>query len=197
MSTILHYISRGLPFAFFVSFLYILFSVFPQKRIQADSSKKRRLLKALFVFYLAWVLGVTVIPEVTVYTLRAAPYIRIKIHSTSQSSPNFIPFQSIMTILSKGVAVNADEIPGTIFSNLLGNILLFVPFPVLLRKALSARPSTKRIILLGLGFSICIEILQFFLGRTMDVDDIILNAIGVVLGVCIGKLPNAKASVTK
>lgn len=64
---------------------------------------------------------------------------------------------------------------------LLGNVIMFFPigfFYVLLWR----RNSWKHILLIGLLTTICIEVVQLFVGRTFDIDDILLNTIGVLLG---------------
>jgi len=41
----------------------------------------------------------------------------------------------------------------------------------------------KKVILAGMGFSLCVEILQLpFYDRVSDVDDLILNSLGFLLG---------------
>lgn len=64
---------------------------------------------------------------------------------------------------------------------LFGNIGTFLPlgfFPVLLYRGFGA----KKALLFGLAFSLGAECCQFFLGRHCDVDDVILNVLGVMLG---------------
>lgn len=64
---------------------------------------------------------------------------------------------------------------------LAGNILLFVPFGLL--SALLWRGFTWwKALLLGLDITLFIELCQLFVGRTFDVDDIMLNAFGVLCG---------------
>lgn len=81
--------------------------------------------------------------------------------------------------------------------NILGNVLLFMPYGV----AIAYYTKTKKIrysFLLGLVLSLSIETIQFLIGRVFDVDDIILNLIGCILGFSlyvtsvdiIQKLPN-------
>ena len=63
----------------------------------------------------------------------------------------------------------------------LGNIGTFLPlgfFPALLFRGFGAKKS----FFFGLGFSVGVECCQFFLGRHCDVDDVILNVAGVMLG---------------
>ena len=62
------------------------------------------------------------------------------------------------------------------------NILLFIPFGYLL-PSLFPRLRWWQVILLGLAFSLCIELLQLFtrLGYA-DVDDLINNTLGAAIG---------------
>lgn len=64
---------------------------------------------------------------------------------------------------------------------LFGNLGTFLPlgfFPGLLFRGVNAR----KIFCIGFGFSFGAECCQFFLGRHCDVDDVILNVLGVFLG---------------
>ena len=64
---------------------------------------------------------------------------------------------------------------------LFGNIGVFLPLgflPALLFRSFGG----KKAFLCGLAFSLTGECLQFFLGRHCDVDDVILNVAGVMLG---------------
>lgn len=63
----------------------------------------------------------------------------------------------------------------------LGNILVFVPLGLLLPLLFSGYPAGK-VTGMGLGISLGCECLQFFLGRHCDVDDILLNTLGMSLG---------------
>lgn len=62
----------------------------------------------------------------------------------------------------------------------LGNILLFLPFGFLY--PLFRRGSgVLRTLLAGVGVSLCIEVIQPLLGRSFDINDLILNGLGVLL----------------
>lgn len=64
---------------------------------------------------------------------------------------------------------------------LLGNVIMFFPigffFVLLWRKN-----AWNHILLIGLLTAICIETIQLFVGRTFDIDDILLNTVGDLLG---------------
>ena len=65
--------------------------------------------------------------------------------------------------------------------NIAGNIVMFLPFGFF-AALLWRKFDWKRALALGLGITCCIECWQIFLGRYFDIDDIILNALGVFCG---------------
>ena len=62
------------------------------------------------------------------------------------------------------------------------NILLFVPLGILLSAIWEEYASLKKVFLIGLGFSLMIEILQIFTFRLTDIDDLLTNTVGAILG---------------
>ena len=65
--------------------------------------------------------------------------------------------------------------------NIIGNILLFMPFGLFVTAYLDVRYVTPTVILTLIS-SISIEVVQKLIGRVFDVDDIILNVIGGFVG---------------
>lgn len=69
-----------------------------------------------------------------------------------------------------------------VFSNLCGNILIFVPYGFFISMASRSRGFFKTLIS-SMGLSLCVEIVQLFTRvGSFDVDDILLNTVGGVLG---------------
>ncbi len=69
-----------------------------------------------------------------------------------------------------------------VFSNLFGNILIFMPFGFFISMA-STSSSFFKALFNSLGLSLCVEVLQLVTRvGSFDVDDILLNTIGGVLG---------------
>ncbi|MEC2805356.1 VanZ family protein, partial [Bacillus thuringiensis] len=69
------------------------------------------------------------------------------------------------------------------FKNIIGNIVLFIPFSFMLYIKFVNKLTIN--ILICMGVSCSIELLQIlvpFIGRSFDVDDIILNTIGSIIG---------------
>jgi len=65
--------------------------------------------------------------------------------------------------------------------NILGNILLFLPYGYFASEYLKSK-KVLPICLLTMIVSITIECVQLYIGRTFDIDDVILNTLGGILG---------------
>ena len=89
---------------------------------------------------------------------------------------NLIPFRSVQTQIKYITQWWA-------LKNLLGNIIPFIPFGFLLPITYKKFSSAIKVLFVGLASILLIETFQFFtkLG-SFDVDDIILNMIGIVCG---------------
>ena len=85
---------------------------------------------------------------------------------------NFVPFHEIFRY----------EFGSSYFiHNILGNILLFVPFGYFVSRIMKTRKPWATIII-SIITAVTIECTQLMIGRTFDVDDIILNVAGCLLG---------------
>ena len=87
-------------------------------------------------------------------------------------SNNFIPFKEILRY---------KYTSNLFYKNVLGNMLLFVPFGYFVNNILK----NKKIfinILVTLITSLSTEIIQMNIGRSFDIDDIILNVCGGIIG---------------
>lgn len=93
-------------------------------------------------------------------------------YDVSWATNNFIPFKEILryNITSR-----------LFFKNVLGNMILFLPFGFFTSYYLKV-DKIKLPLVLTLVASISIEVVQMCIGRVFDVDDIILNVIGGILG---------------
>ncbi len=65
--------------------------------------------------------------------------------------------------------------------NILGNIVLFIPYGFIASYILNNKKISITFIL-SLIVSLTIEIVQYYIGRVFDIDDIILNVIGGITG---------------
>lgn len=96
----------------------------------------------------------------------------VTFQDVSWSGSNFVPFREILRY---------DVGSKLFFRNIFGNVLLFMPYGFFTGYYLKIRKPWISIILVMVA-SISIEVTQLIIGRVFDVDDIMLNLIGGVLG---------------
>lgn len=85
---------------------------------------------------------------------------------------NFIPFHEMFRY----------EIGSAKFmKNILGNIMLFIPYGFLSSYLLKNKKFTI-ISILTIITSVTIETVQYYIGRVFDIDDVLLNLVGGILG---------------
>ena len=78
-----------------------------------------------------------------------------------------------------------------VICNLAGNVAGFIPFGMILPVIWRKTDSFFRIMLLGFEFSLCVEIIQLvWKVGSFDVDDLILNTLGSVIGYLLFSLCN-------
>ncbi len=107
---------------------------------------------------------------------------------------NLIPFRTIMDYIKQEMnnLINTK----TVCRELFGNIFLYLPIPIFL--TFLTNKSTKRIILISLIIIVIAEGLQGLLKvGVFDVDDMILNSIGIILGILLGKAIKSIFNITK
>lgn len=88
------------------------------------------------------------------------------------SGINLVPFREItrFSFMSKGFIYNT-----------LGNIALFMPFGYFVSDYLKAQ-KVHHIFITAFIISLTAELIQYKIGRAFDVDDILLNVLGAILG---------------
>ena len=134
--------------------------------------KKKLLMNIIWWIYFALLFGIVIIKF-----RGSLSELFVKIESTPfGTNYNLIPFNSIGEQLS-----HFSE--GWARFNLMGNVIPFIPFGVLLPMISEKANSFIRVLFIGMGFVLFVEAFQFFtrLG-SFDVDDVILNMFGILTG---------------
>ncbi len=159
---------------FIVDIIYI--RIFNTKR-KKDTVFKDEFMKLLIV---SWVIGVFAI---TLFPI-------VGFENGDNPTINIIPFYSYIFCFEYG----AYLLP---LRNVIVNILMFVPLGFILPYRNKKRITKKLVIkylCIGAAFSIMIELTQllfFYLNlnsRSVDIDDVILNTLGVVCGILFYKV---------
>ena len=92
---------------------------------------------------------------------------------------NLIPFHEIRRFLIYRRQLGTAAVA----LNLVGNVMAFVPFGLFLPILVKRVQSLGKTLLLGFDFSLLVEIVQLFSKvGSFDVDDVILNTLGVCIG---------------
>lgn len=87
---------------------------------------------------------------------------------------NLVPFAWVFEPYAMGTARMVEQ--------LLLNIAMFVPIGLLLPVASEKLRCFPRTALACLGITLAVETLQYFTGRSADIDDVLLNALGGMAG---------------
>lgn len=170
------YIFNMLPYCISGLIIFLLGSI---KRYKSNKVNfKREILLALFVAYSFGLASQTILPHINIgiSTATRKPFIDIYLHN-SNSSINIIPFKTIVEQLKDG-----NDMMSLSSLNLLGNIFLFSPVGFFIPLLAQRKINLKKIIAIGFSLSIFIEFVQLFIGRSSDIDDVLLNTFGVVIG---------------
>jgi glycopeptide antibiotics resistance protein len=132
--------------------------------------------RVVLVLYVGWVIGATLFPIPLHWgVISDGP-------ATQSAPPNLVPFRTIrQTLALQGVWTRVRLLGG--------NVCVFVPFGLLMPLIFPRLASLRRMALAGLLFSLAIELSQLAVSlavgswyRMTDVDDVMLNVVGVLLG---------------
>lgn len=157
--------------------------------VRRSKFKKDKSLKAnykyefsriLFIVYIVGLLGVLLLPVIRMgYSNNNGFYCHIV---TYEWDYNLIPFKTISEQLG---FLNSDmDKAKNGLLNLFVNSCLFIPFPAILKFAFQ-KLKTVYCFLIPFASIILCEFLQYIPGRRSDIDDIILNTAGLIVGMVI------------
>lgn len=146
-----------------------------RKRIPGvNISFMREFLYFIFFLYLIALATITIVP------------LSFAIHKTpSPDDINLIPFKTTWNAIRH--AAHQRFRPSGLFENTPGNIVMFLPLGFLLPLVAKKINSSTAIFLVALLCSASIELIQYIersygAYRSVDIDDVILNTLGALLG---------------
>ena len=126
------------------------------------------------VLSMLFTLGVAGIFAITGVTPMSGFHAEVRIEEV-----NIIPFYGIVDMLGSAIEDGHFEYAAI---NIIGNMILFMPFGFGLPLLWKEFYSLKRTVFAGFLVSLLIECSQFLLSRGTDVDDLLLNTLGTVFG---------------
>ncbi|GGO00492.1 VanZ family protein [Saccharibacillus kuerlensis] len=142
--------------------------------------------KFVFVLYICLLISVVFFP-----ILVDQQAILARKESIGEDIPfNLVPFKSIYDTFSFGLNHGYYK---SLSAALIGNFLLLLPFGLYISAIWGKLRKVKKSIVVGMIISLTIESIQLLediftaAGRSVDIDDIILNTLGFVVGCYVGK----------
>lgn len=137
----------------------------------------------MFIFYILCVVKLAFFP--IYFNLDGSLSEHASVRAENKIYLQLIPLKSIKSILNNPFW----------FVQIVGNTVFLLPLPIFVG-VLNYKRNIKslNLILIGISFSLIIELIQYILNavtkfpnRVTDIDDLILNSIGVIIGVYIFK----------
>ena len=161
-----------------LSFPFYIFS----RRLYLRNKKKdmfRELAMLVFFLYCVSIFSQTIIPNFYISNGQI-----VLDTSTAYVRSNFTPLQTILLYY--------DQLNGPLaniaFYNLAGNIVLFIPFGFFIPWLWKKLRGWRKMHIVAFSIPLFIEGTQYFIGRSIDVDDVLLNAIAIVIGFVLFKI---------
>lgn len=163
------------------------------RKNRTRKSRKNRILHVIFVLYMIVLMFVLIFKFPT--GMVSETFRRMACGETVIRAPmQLTPFKTIIDYASQ-----VHSLTDWFIKNLACNIIMFVPLGFLLpmmekNKSASKRGKNRKKVVMktvmsGIGLSVLIEIFQYItcLGQC-DIDDVILNALGTIIGVYVWQL---------
>lgn len=176
-NSVINQFIQVIPITLLVGLLYIIFRFLILKKSNGDINYKKESLYLIFVCYIVGLFNLVLVPRNfwdiiwynIFYNFNENPFAGI-----FDFSYNFIPtiYKIIIgeyTLDSWGKAM------------IVGNFLMFIPMGIMLPLVFK-NINKKNIFVIAILITLSIEILQPIVGRSFDIDDIIMNFIGSIIG---------------
>lgn len=185
MNRILEYILNMLPYILIfipivISIRFLIYKISNRTK----TNWYHEIALVIFVLFIIGLASQTIIPKTGIDI-----NVGLKTNKKIFSGVNIIPFK-MFSDMYKEVILNGNI--NYFIINFLGNIAMFIPLGFGIQLLWNIKG--KKVVLIGFSVSLVIELLQLLLPRGTDIDDIILNTLGTLIGVLIYKLVNKKYS---
>lgn len=175
------YFLQALPIALVVGIVYAVVRTMRLKRRGKQLDWKAELLRWLFVCYLTGLCSLVILPA----NFWLHVYDGIFYGWWEQLGPIFQLGEVNLTPAIVRYFGGAYALGSWVKRMLIGNIVMLIPFGLFLC-LLSNKFRGKRAVASAVIIPFAIELLQHIFGRSFDVDDIICNFLGMMLGFLLG-----------
>ncbi len=182
-NSVINQFIQVIPITFLVGLLYIIFRFLKLKKSNSDINYKKEILYLIFICYIVGLFNLVLVPRNfwntiwynIFYNFNENPF-----EGIFDFSYNFIP--TIYKVIIGNYALGS-----WVKTMIVGNLLMFIPMGVLLSLCLKSI-SRKDIFKYAILIPLTIEVLQLVAGRSFDIDDLVMNFLGIVIGYFIVEL---------
>lgn len=182
-NSVINQFIQVIPITLLVGILYIIFRFLKLKKNNSDINYKKEILYLIFVCYIVGLFNLVLVPinfwdiiwYNIFYNFNENPFAGI-----FDFSYNFIP-----TIYK--IIIGEYTLDSWVKAMIVGNFLMFIPMGILLSLCLE-NVNKKNIFKYAVLIPLAIEVLQLVVGRSFDIDDLVMNFLGIVIGYYLVKL---------
>lgn len=175
--SVLGYFLQALPSACIVGLVFLAIRSIILKKKKIQIKWKKEALQTVFICYLTGLVSLVVLPA----NFWLSFYDGIFFGWWNEMRQVF-QFGGVNLVPSVIKCLNGELSLGSWAKTMLiGNIAMFVPFGFFLPLVTEIR-NRRKLVLLAIVIPICFEMAQLFFGRRFDVDDLICNFIGIIIG---------------
>lgn len=182
MSLILLYLKKMIIYMLLFIPIYLIIRLIYIKKKNKSIKLINELILMFFCIYCWGVVSQTIIPNWSMGIISETGEFYFNINmSNSLAKINIIPFKTLYEqIFTNNLNVSTWKKVSVL--NICANIFLFIPFGFFIHVMCKNSINTKQVIIISLITTLIIEVIQYIIGRSADIDDIILNTIGVLSG---------------
>lgn len=182
-NSVINQFIQVIPITLLVGILYIIFRFLKLKKNNSDINYKREILYLIFICYIVGLFNLVLVPinfwniiwYNIFYNFNENPFVGI-----FDFSYNFIP-----TIYK--IIIGEYTPDSWVKAMIVGNFLMFIPMGILLSLCFE-NVNKKNIFKYAVLIPLAIEVLQLVVGRSFDIDDLVMNFLGIVIGYFIVEL---------
>lgn len=175
--SVLGYFFQAVPITCFVGIVYLIIRVVTVKRNKLKVEWLKEIMKLLFTCYLTGLISLVVLPA----NFWLSFFDGILLGRWDEMLPifNFSGFNLVPSLIK---ALSGELTIGSwVKTMLIGNIAMFLPLGFFL-PFVTERVNRKNIFVVAIAVPFIVELLQMVFGRSFDIDDLICNFIGIVVG---------------
>lgn len=191
------YFRETIPYLIVTLTLHIVIRVYCVKKKRIKPIIMRELILLCLVVLSTIIVKLTIIPNWEIY-YDSATQKNVFFNGLSSKKPiNLIPLKNIMNFTNGSVSVNPDEIFAFVVLNLCGTFSLFLGLGLLLPEVHFRFKRLHNILFVSFATTIIIEFIQYYIGRIADIDDVIINSCGMIVGYFINLITHKTIKIVR